>query len=160
MSAIVSLFTSIYITKWKDFFHQKELKYPPYFDGRAVCYPSVEILRDYLAWRQVDCHINNQYNTCFWELVKSGKSKSEAQNFLKGTQTGDKEKLLKQFGIDYHKLPAMFRQGSSIFWDKEDITMMQEKEKPGGNSLKRVIVEHCNIIEPSFWAAHPTILYR
>lgn len=38
--------------------------------------------------------------------------------------------------------------------------MMQEKEKPGGNSLKRVIVEHCNIIEPSFWAAHPTILYR
>lgn len=35
-----------------------------------------------------------------------------------GTQTGDKEKLLKQFGIDYHKLPAMFRQGSSIFWDK------------------------------------------
>ncbi|KAI5356289.1 hypothetical protein L3X38_009184 [Prunus dulcis] len=160
VSAIVSLFTSIYITKWKDFIHKKELKYPPYFDGRAVCYPSVEILRDYLAWRQVDCHINNQYNTCFWELVKSGKSKSEAQNFLKGTQTGDKEKLLKQFGIDYHKLPAMFRQGSSIFWDKEDITMMQEKEKPGGNSLKRVIVEHCNIIEPSFWAAHPTILYR
>ncbi|CAB4298280.1 unnamed protein product [Prunus armeniaca] len=142
------------------FLPSKELKYPPYFDGRAVCYPSVEILRDYLTWRQVDCHINNQYNTCFWELVKSGKSKSEAQNFLKGTQTGDKEKLLKQFGIDYHKLPAMFRQGSSIFWDKEDITMMQEKEKPGGNSLKRVIVEHCNIIEPSFWAAHPTILYR
>ena len=28
-------------------------------------------------------HINNQYNTCFWELVKSGKSKREAQNFLK-----------------------------------------------------------------------------
>ena len=28
-------------------------------------------------------HINNQYNTCFWMLVKSGKSKSEAQNCLK-----------------------------------------------------------------------------
>lgn len=28
-------------------------------------------------------HINNQYNTCFWELVKSGKSEREAQNFLK-----------------------------------------------------------------------------
>lgn len=28
-------------------------------------------------------HINNQYNTCFWMLVKSGKSKSEAQRTLK-----------------------------------------------------------------------------
>lgn len=28
-------------------------------------------------------HINNQYNTCFWMLVKSGKSKSEAQAYLK-----------------------------------------------------------------------------
>ncbi|KAK9949859.1 hypothetical protein M0R45_005370 [Rubus argutus] len=72
----------------------------------------------HLAWRQVDCHINNQYNTCFWQLVKSGKSKSEAQNFLKGTQAGDKDKLLKQFGIDYNKLPLMFRQGSSTFLDK------------------------------------------
>jgi len=28
-------------------------------------------------------HINNQYNTCFWMLVKSGKGKREAQNYLK-----------------------------------------------------------------------------
>lgn len=29
-------------------------------------------------------HINNQYNTCFWMLVnKKGKSKSEAQDYLK-----------------------------------------------------------------------------
>lgn len=27
----------------------------PTFDGRAVCYPSWENLRDYLSWRQVDC---------------------------------------------------------------------------------------------------------
>ena len=30
------------------------------FDGRAVCYPDVATLRDYLAWRQADAHINNQ----------------------------------------------------------------------------------------------------
>ncbi|XP_004288098.1 PREDICTED: tRNA(His) guanylyltransferase 1-like [Fragaria vesca subsp. vesca] len=141
VSVMVSLFTSLYAMKWKCIFPERDLKYPPYFDGRAVCYPSTEILRDYLAWRQVDCHINNQYNTCFWQLVKSGKSKREAQNFLKGTLAGDKDKLLKQFGTDYSELPVMFRQGSSIFWDK-----------------KKVDVEHCNIIEPSFWCAHPTIL--
>ncbi|KAL3516400.1 hypothetical protein ACH5RR_023302 [Cinchona calisaya] len=118
VSAIVSFFSSAYVMKWKLYFAQKELKYPPYFDGRAVCYPSSDILLDYLAWRQVDCHINNQYNTCFWMLVKSGKSKSEAQNFLKGTQTQEKNELLTQFAIDYNTLPLMFRQGTSVFWDK------------------------------------------
>ncbi|KAM5562640.1 tRNA(His) guanylyltransferase 1 [Rosa sericea] len=159
VSVIVSFFTSSYVTKWRVFFPQKELKCPPYFDGRAVCYPSSDILRDYLAWRQVDCHINNQYNTCFWELVMSGKGKSEAQNLLKGTQAGDKDILLKQFGIDYNKLQVMFRQGSSIFWDKGDVITMNKNEASVEKSGEKVVVEHCNIIEPSFWHAHPTILY-
>lgn len=55
VSAVVSLFSSMYVMKWKEFFPEKEFKEPPYFDGRSVCYPSSEILRDYLAWRQVDC---------------------------------------------------------------------------------------------------------
>ncbi|CAJ1966986.1 unnamed protein product [Sphenostylis stenocarpa] len=74
VSTIVSFFTSTHVMRWS------ELKYPPCFDGRAVCYPSTAILRDYLSRRQVDCHINNQYNSCFWKLVASGKSKREAQN--------------------------------------------------------------------------------
>ncbi|CAN6555572.1 unnamed protein product [Malus baccata var. baccata] len=155
VSVLVSFFTSMYVMKWKDFFPRKELKYPPCFDGRAVCYPSYEILRDYLSWRQVDCHINNQYNTCFWELVKSGKTKTEAQNALKGTQTGDKEKLLRQFGIEYNELPVMFRRGSSAFWGT---TRIDKNGECNGNSGKRVVVQHCNIIEPSFWDALPTIL--
>ncbi|KAL0282308.1 UNVERIFIED_CONTAM: tRNA(His) guanylyltransferase 2 [Sesamum angustifolium] len=121
VSAVVSFFSSMYAMKWKMNFPHKEMKYPPYFDGRAVCYPSCEILLDYLAWRQVDCHINNQYNTCFWMLVKSGKSKSAAQQYLKGTQAQEKNELLDQLSgtIDYYnKLPLMFRQGSSVYWDK------------------------------------------
>ncbi|KAG5529284.1 hypothetical protein RHGRI_029845 [Rhododendron griersonianum] len=158
VSVIVSFFSSMYVMKWKGFFPEKELKNPPSFDGRAVCYPSKEILRDYLAWRQVDCHINNQYNTCFWMLVKSGKSKSEAQDYLKGTRAQEKSELLvQQFGIDYQTLPAMFRQGSSVFWDKEDPTE-RYSDGPDGKSRKKVVVEHCNIIEQSFWEAHPNIL--
>lgn len=49
-----------------------ELLYPPVFDARCVCYPSLQTIRDYLSWRQADCHINNLYNTCFWALVDSG----------------------------------------------------------------------------------------
>ncbi|KAI8535998.1 hypothetical protein RHMOL_Rhmol10G0220600 [Rhododendron molle] len=158
VSVIVSFFSSMYVMKWKGFFPEKELKNPPSFDGRAVCYPTKEILRDYLAWRQVDCHINNQYNTCFWMLIKSGKSKSEAQDYLKGTRAQEKSELLvQQFGIDYQTLPDMFRQGSSVFWDKEDPTE-RYSDGPDGKSRKKVVVEHCNIIEQSFWEAHPNIL--
>ncbi|KAK7858863.1 trna(his) guanylyltransferase 1 [Quercus suber] len=179
VSVTVSFFSSMYVMKWKEFFPQKELKYPPSFDGRVVCYPSSKILLDYLAWRQVDCHINNQYNTCFWMLVKKkGKSKSEAQHYLKGTQAKEKNELLtKEFGIDYNELEIMFRQGSLAFWLKEDKNMTHESkgcvqnshkkedknmthESKGcvQNSHKKVIVEHCDIIKPNFWEAHPSIL--
>ncbi|XP_062147528.1 tRNA(His) guanylyltransferase 1-like isoform X2 [Alnus glutinosa] len=161
VSVIVSFFSSIYVTKWKEFFPRKELKYPPSFDGRVVCYPSSKILQDYLAWRQVDCHINNQYNTCFWMLVnKKGKGKSEAQNYLKGTQAREKnELLLKEFNIDYNELEIMFRQGSLAFWEKEeDITMTHKNAASLETSHSKVIVEHCDIIKPDFWEAHPSIL--
>lgn len=45
---------------------EQALQYTPVFDGRAVCYPTVAILRDYLSWRQADTHINNQ--VCMWQV--------------------------------------------------------------------------------------------
>ncbi|KAK4762681.1 hypothetical protein SAY86_008449 [Trapa natans] len=117
----------------------------------------LEILQDYLAWRQVDCHINNQYNTCFWMLVKSGKTKAEAQKCLKGTQTREKYKLLSQhFCIDYNSLPVMFRHGSSVYRVKKSTSAIPENDNNG--ELQEVIVDHCNIIEQSFWKAHSSIL--
>uniref|UniRef100_A0A251TRF0 Putative tRNAHis guanylyltransferase Thg1, Thg1 C-terminal domain protein n=1 Tax=Helianthus annuus TaxID=4232 RepID=A0A251TRF0_HELAN len=60
-------------------------------------------------------HSKNQYNTCFWMLVKSGKSETEAYNILKGTQKQEKNEILfQQFGINYKNLPSMYRQGSCI----------------------------------------------
>ncbi|KAF9618438.1 hypothetical protein IFM89_001161 [Coptis chinensis] len=161
VSMIVSFFSSLYVLNWDEFFPHKELRSTPSFDGRAICYPSTKILRDYLAWRQVDCHINNQYNTCFWMLVKSGKTKREAQSILKGTQTPDKNDLLyKQFGIDYNTLPAMFRKGSFIFRDKVE-EIVQHRENGCGHIQKvqmKVIIEHCDIIGESFWKENPHLI--
>ena len=70
---IVSLFASSYVFHWTEYFPDKKLIYPPSFDGRAVLYPSIKNMRDYLSWRQADCHINNLYNTVFWTLVQKGK---------------------------------------------------------------------------------------
>ncbi|KAJ2858240.1 tRNA-histidine guanylyltransferase 1-like, partial [Coemansia erecta] len=80
---LVSRFTSAYVFYWNEFFPDTPLKSLPAFDSRIVMYPSDRILRDYLCWRQVDCHINNMYNTCFWALVnKGGLSQKDAEKRL------------------------------------------------------------------------------
>lgn len=57
VSTVVSTFTAFYVYLWPSFFPDTPLTSSPMptFDGRAVCYPSVQNLRDYLSWRQVDC---------------------------------------------------------------------------------------------------------
>ena len=56
VSTIVSTFTANYIHLWSTYFPDTPLTSPlPTFDGRAVCYPNLQNLRDYLSWRQVDC---------------------------------------------------------------------------------------------------------
>ena len=88
----------------------------PMFDARAVCYPDFKNLRDYFAWRQVDCHINNLYNTCFWNMVQvGGKSNQEAQIILKDTFSDQKNEILfSQFGINYSKIEEQFRKGTTL----------------------------------------------
>uniref|UniRef100_A0A0E0L513 tRNA(His) guanylyltransferase n=1 Tax=Oryza punctata TaxID=4537 RepID=A0A0E0L513_ORYPU len=160
LSLCVSYFTSVYVMKWKDFFPNNELKEPPYFDGRVVCYPNLKTIRDYLAWRQVDCHINNQYNTCFWSLVKSGKTEKEAQQALKGTFSKDKNELLsQQFQINYDDEPAIFRKGSCVYRDKVETMVKTDR---CGNPIKRtrLVITNANvdIIGPEFWENHQYIL--
>ncbi|KAJ2328228.1 tRNA-histidine guanylyltransferase 1-like [Coemansia sp. RSA 2673] len=72
ITLLVSKFTAAYVFYWNEFFPDTPLQFPPAFDGRVVVYPSDRIMRDYLCWRQADCHINNMYNTCFWLLVNQG----------------------------------------------------------------------------------------
>lgn len=54
-STVVSLFAANYVMRWKEYFGDDALRYPPCFDSRVVCYPSDQNLRDYLSWRQADC---------------------------------------------------------------------------------------------------------
>ncbi|ENI04108.1 hypothetical protein COCC4DRAFT_73194 [Bipolaris maydis ATCC 48331] len=119
-TTIVSTFTSYYVYSWAKYFPQKPLTPPlPSFDGRAVCYPSNTNLRDYMSWRQVDCHINNLYNTTFWALVQQGgMGHREAEERLKGTVSSDKNEILfKEFGINYNNEPNCFRKGTVLYRD-------------------------------------------
>ncbi|XP_050079724.1 probable tRNA(His) guanylyltransferase [Anopheles maculipalpis] len=115
VSYVASLFTSAYMFHWKRIFENRSMNYPPSFDARAVLYPTDENLRDYLSWRQADVHVNNLYNTTFWNLVASGLSNSESEKRLQGTLASDKNEILfSQFGINYNNEPAIFRKGTIL----------------------------------------------
>ncbi|KAF1851499.1 Thg1-domain-containing protein [Cucurbitaria berberidis CBS 394.84] len=119
-TTIVSTFTSYYVFLWSTYFPDKPLTPPlPSFDGRAVCYPSDINLRDYMSWRQVDCHINNLYNTTFWTLVQQGgMGAQEAEQRLSGTVSSDKNEILfKDFGINYNNEPECFKKGTVLYRD-------------------------------------------
>ncbi|WFD32946.1 tRNA(His) guanylyltransferase [Malassezia sp. CBS 17886] len=125
VSHIVSLFTSAYVFQWPQYM-KAPLQTPPSFDGRLVMYPSSQAVRDYFAWRQADTHINNLYNTTFWALIQQGGcTEREAHEALKGSVSAEKHEILfARFGINYNKLPAIFRKGppavSPPFWEARE----------------------------------------
>ncbi|KAL9086883.1 MAG: hypothetical protein Q9165_006889 [Trypethelium subeluteriae] len=125
VTTVVSTFTSYYVYLWPSYFEDKTLFPPlPSFDGRAVLYPNDRILRDYVSWRQVDCHINNLYNTTFWTLIqKGGMNSTDAEKELMGTVSSDKNEILfSRFGINYNNEPEMFKKGSVLYRDYTSTT--------------------------------------
>lgn len=83
ISLVTSAFSVEYVRAWKEYLGDVDLVQSPLFDGRAVLYPTEQCIRDYLSWRQADTHINCQYNTCYWTLIKEGKTREETQHMLK-----------------------------------------------------------------------------
>ncbi|ORM39674.1 putative tRNA(His) guanylyltransferase [Babesia sp. Xinjiang] len=118
LSSVVSTFSAAYCFHWSSFYPNKPLKALPTFDGRIVLYPRFEHIVNYFSWRHVDCHVNNQYNICFWCLVADGKSPDEAYKWLKAiqhTRKGDKnEYIFQSRGINYNNLPRIFRKGTTL----------------------------------------------
>lgn len=123
-SLVASTFTSAFVFNWDKFFPSTKLLYPPTFDSRCVLYPTKEIVYDYFRWRQVDCHINNLYNTTFhaltgeYNVVKlcespSGDSQSYEVTKLKAYDNSDlkpltpheaEQRLLKTVSSDKNEL--------------------------------------------------------
>ncbi|ABN67249.2 predicted protein [Scheffersomyces stipitis CBS 6054] len=133
---LITMFSSMISTNyfyfWNEEFPEKKLKQSrlPNFDARAVLYPNFALIKDYFSWRQVDCHINNLYNTTFWALVlKGGMTPQEAENRLIGTVASDKNEILfSQFGINYNNEPEIFKKGTIIMRELDEEDSRDEKE--------------------------------
>lgn len=183
-TSVATMFTAEYCMQWKTFFPDDEeemkLERPfPTFDGRCVCYPKKRILRDYLSWRQADCHINNLYNTTFWNMVqKGGMSGTEAELELKGSLASDKNEILwSRFGVNYNQEEEIWRKGTVLYRCYDDDVEVaaggqKEKEKSVGEAKSksqmekerkrkmkaRIVQEHVDIIGDAFWEKRPYIL--
>ncbi|XP_057706593.1 probable tRNA(His) guanylyltransferase isoform X2 [Corythoichthys intestinalis] len=161
MTHVASQFSSSYVFYWKEFFGEQPLLYPPGFDGRVVLYPTNRNLKDYLSWRQADCHINNLYNTVFWTLVqKGGVTTVQAEDRLKGTVAADKNEILfSEFDINYNNEPAVYRKGTTLIWEKDEtVTNNVLNGKKKDKSKRRVQAYHSDIIGHDFWEQNSNIL--
>ncbi|XP_029439254.1 probable tRNA(His) guanylyltransferase isoform X2 [Rhinatrema bivittatum] len=169
MTHVASQFASSYVYCWKDYFSEQPLLYPPGFDGRVILYPSDQNLKDYLSWRQADCHINNLYNTAFWALVqKGGLPTAQAQERLQGTVSAVKNEILfTEFNINYNDEPLMYRKGTVLVWQKvQEVTTKlvkwsqtaEESEVEVTRTRRKVMPLHCDVIGEPFWEEHPDIL--
>ena len=178
-TTVATAFTAEYCMLWPSFFPDTVLQRPfPTFDGRCVCYPKRRILKDYLSWRQADCHVNNLYNTTFWNMVRKGEmAASDAEVALKGTVAADKNEILfARFGINYNNEPQIFRKGTVVYraYDRDGVapgssmapnsgasTLPSRSQMEKEKKLKqkaRIIVEHVDIIGDAFWRDKPYIL--
>uniref|UniRef100_A0A4W5LUD7 Probable tRNA(His) guanylyltransferase n=1 Tax=Hucho hucho TaxID=62062 RepID=A0A4W5LUD7_9TELE len=152
MTHVASQFSSSYVFYWRDYFRDQPLLYPPGFNGRVVLYPSNRNLRDYLSWRQADCHVNNLYSTVFWTLVqKGGLTTTQAEDRLKRTLAADKNEILfSEFDISYNNEPLVHRKGTTLIWEKV--------RSQAVSLMRRVSAHHCDVIGDEFWEEHPNIL--
>ncbi|KAF7888316.1 uncharacterized protein EAF02_002857 [Botrytis sinoallii] len=184
VTTIVSTFTAYYVHFWSTYFPDPgmQLTAPlPSFDGRAVQYPSVQNLRDYMSWRQVDCHINNLYNTTFWTLIqKGGFDAKGAEKELAGSLAADKNEILfSRFGINYNNEPEIYKKGSVVFRDYElvepgvseavdedsaktieekELSKTQEEKDRKRRAKARITVQHVDVIKDEFWQRRPWLL--
>ena len=155
-SLVPSVFSAAFVRLWPHFFPEQPLRHEPAFDGRAVLFPGAAVARDYLRWRQVDCHVNNLYNSAFHALTGDfvrhsltdkghvqahllaaysdpqfrALTPQQATQRLSGSVSRDKNELLfSQFGVNYNDELQQFRKGSLIVLTEAQVTKNRDQNR-------------------------------
>ncbi|XP_019418434.1 PREDICTED: tRNA(His) guanylyltransferase 1-like [Lupinus angustifolius] len=161
LSIITSFFSSMFVTKWSDFFPQKELHYAPSFQGHVISCATIQVLQSYLLWRQNICHVNNQYDQCFWRLIKRGKTETEVRNSLKVAEKSNlNECLFHEFNINYNTLEEIYRKGSCVLKTMvEDIVKYADNGAPVRRRRRKIITVHKKkVASTRFWNEQTILL--
>lgn len=169
VSTFASFMSVNYLMHWNDEFPNKPINSLrlPTFDARAVMYPNSDVVRDYFSWRQVDCHINNLYNTSFWGLIqKCALSPQDAENELKGTLAKDKNEILfSRCGINYNNEPEIYKKGTVLVreyenWTRGEAELSKLQKQRNEKMRKKAEIRqlHIDIINDDFWIQRPWLL--
>lgn len=170
VSTFASYMSVNYVLQWNIEFPEKPISPEriPTFDARAVTYPNFETVKDYFSWRQVDCHINNLYNTTFWSLIqKCGMTTTESENYLKGTLSSDKNEILfSKCGINYNNEPEIFKKGTILLreyneWKEPPELALSDRQRQRQLKLRKkakISELHIDLIKEPFWSERPWLL--
>lgn len=143
LTTVVSVFSAAFVRAVGEEILRGER---PSFDGRVVVYPGEKEVRDYFAWRQADCHVNNLFNSAFWCLVqRGGRERAQAEKELRGTSAADKNELLFAGGVNYNEEPAIFRKGSVMVRLKKGKGKVEKKS--GSGRERKIVVEREECVE-------------
>lgn len=171
VSTFASYMSVHYMLQWALEFPDRPIEASriPTFDARAVVYPNDTTVRDYFSWRQVDCHINNLYNTSFWSLIqKCSMTPQEAEQALMGTVSSDKNEILfSKCGVNYNDEPEMFKKGTVIVreydnWEPQTETGLSSRQKQRlAKTRQKATIQtlHVDIIKDDFWTHRPWLLH-
>ncbi|RKL13500.1 hypothetical protein BFJ68_g7163 [Fusarium oxysporum] len=147
VSTVVSTFTANYVYFWSTHFPDSPLSPPlPSFDGRAVCYPSVQNLRDYMSWRQADSDKNEILFSRF-----SINYNNEPEIYRKGSVIFRDYELVDP--NSHNTMQTIDSQAEPV----EQSKSQKEKDKKS-RAKARVVVEHMDIIKDDFWNQRPWLL--
>lgn len=103
------------------------------FDCRICQIPSLNLLVDYLRWRNEDAHRNALNAHCYWLLRRQGQSVQQATGSLEGLSVAEKNELLfSQGDINFNDLPNWQKRGVGLYWEAY--------EKRGENPITGEIV--------------------
>lgn len=152
ISMITSVFTAYYNSKWDQYFDIPQ-KIPAFFDARADEYPRYKDVIDYFRWRQIDCHINNLYNTTLhamtgryvrhepcqdtvkktpitdWVQDKFVSAK-EATERLSGTVSADKHDIMfLEYKINYNNELEQFKKGTILMPNPNDRSTVESQNR-------------------------------
>jgi len=98
------------------------------FDCRISQLPNVNLLIDYLRWRNEDAHRNALNAHCYWLLRKEGFSARKATSFIEGLSVGEKNELLFTKGeINFNDLPGWQKRGTGFYWETYEKQAVNKK---------------------------------
>jgi tRNA(His) guanylyltransferase len=91
--------------------------------------------------------------------VHSGKTEQEAQRILKDTNSAIKnEMLFTDFSINYNNESELFRKGTILYREEQDVACTSSTGEPMTRRRKVVVQHHTDMIGDEFWNNRPWLL--